>query len=142
MVQMLTGFQVAQALYVAAKLNIATELLAGPRPISDLAARTGSHPPSLARLLRTLSSLGVFSETSSGDVELTPLAATLVEGTSGSMRDLAITSMETHYAPFGDLLTTLKTGEAAATHYYHQPFFAWLSSEPSRWRALPGRWRI
>ena len=138
MVQLLTGFQVAQALYVAAKLNVATELLGGPRSIDDLASATGSHPPSLARLLRTLASLGVFAETNSGEFELTPLAATLAAGTPGSMRDLALTWMETHYAPFGDLLTTVRSGENAATRHYGQPFFQWLSTNPQQAATFTG----
>src|SRR5690242_3258582 len=83
MVQLLTGFQVAQALYVAAKLNLAGELLAGPRSVDDLARATSTHPPSLGRLLRALASLGVFAETRSGQYELTPLAATLAADTRG-----------------------------------------------------------
>lgn len=138
MVQLLTGFQVAQALYVAAKLNVATELLGGPRSIDDLASATGSHPPSLARLLRTLASLGVFAETTSGEFELTPLAATLAAGIPGSMRDLALTWMETHYAPFGDLLTTVRSGENAATRHYGQPFFQWLSTNPQQVATFTG----
>ncbi|UQX04631.1 methyltransferase [Streptomyces sp. RerS4] len=37
--------------------------------------------------------------------------------------------METHYAAFGDLLHTARTGEAAATHHYGQPFFDWISAD-------------
>jgi hypothetical protein len=46
------------------------------------------------------------------------------------MRDLAIMWMETHYEPFGGLLGTVRTGRCAATEYYGQPFFAWLSEHP------------
>jgi precorrin-6B methylase 2 len=132
MVQMLTGFQVAQALYVAARLDVATALLDGPRSISELAARVGAEALALGRLLRSLASMGVFAQTQSGEYELTPLAATLAVGTPGSMRDLALTWMETHYLPFGDLLTTVRTGECAATRYHGQPFFEWLSHDPEQ----------
>jgi hypothetical protein len=138
MVQLLTGFQVAQGLYVAAKLDLAGELLQGPKSIDDLARITATHAPSLARLMRTLASVGVFAETPSGTYELTPLAATLADGTPGSVRDLALTWMETHYAPFGDLLTTVQTGEAAATRYYQQPFFQWLSGHPDQVNRFTG----
>jgi hypothetical protein len=37
--------------------------------------------------------------------------------------------METHYAPFGGLLETARTGVPAATRYYGRPFFAWLSED-------------
>ena len=38
--------------------------------------------------------------------------------------------METHYAPFGDLLHTIRTGQPAAERFYGQPFFSWLSDHP------------
>jgi hypothetical protein len=38
--------------------------------------------------------------------------------------------MQTHYAPFGGLLETVRTGEAAATRHYGKPFFAWLGENP------------
>jgi hypothetical protein len=138
MVQLLTGFQVAQALYVAAKLNVASQLVDGPRSVEDLAAAVGAHPLSLRRLLRTLGSLGVFSETAAGEIELTPLAATLVDGVPGSMRALALTWMETHYLPFSDLLTTVRTGETAATRYYGRPFFDWLASDQQQVETFTG----
>ena len=40
--------------------------------------------------------------------------------------------METHYAPFGDLIHTIRTGQPAAEHFYHQPFFGWLSDHPEQ----------
>jgi hypothetical protein len=40
--------------------------------------------------------------------------------------------METHYAPFGDLLDTIRTGQPAAERFYGQSFFAWLSQHPGQ----------
>jgi hypothetical protein len=48
------------------------------------------------------------------------------------MRDLALMWMETHYAPFGELLEGVKTGASAATNHYGQPFFGWLSGQPEQ----------
>ena len=72
--QMLTGYWIAQAVYVAARLGIADLLAAGPKDCSQLAAATSSHAPSLFRLLRMLASLGVFREDEAHRFELTPLA--------------------------------------------------------------------
>ncbi len=83
-------------------------------------------------LLRTLGSLGVFSEVEPGAYGLTPLGATLVSDREGSMRDLALMWMETHYAPFAGLLDTVRTGECAATQHYGQPFFSWLADQPEQ----------
>ena len=54
------------------------------------------------------------------------------------MRDLALTWMETHYLPFGNLLDTLRTGEPAASRYYGRPFFEWLSSDPTQVQTFTG----
>ncbi len=131
MVQLLAGFQVSQALYVAAKIGVADRLIDGPLPVEQLASDLDCDPLALSRLLRTLASLGVFAETDTG-YGLTDLGATLVSGREGSMRDLALMWMETHYEPFAGLLGTVRSGQCAATTHYGQPFFAWLADDPDQ----------
>jgi O-methyltransferase domain/Dimerisation domain len=132
MVLLLGGFRISQALYAAAALGVADHLVAGPAPAEVLAGRTGAHAPSLRRLLRTLASAGVFAEPEPGVFALNPLGQLLVSSQPGSMRDVAIMFMETHYAPFGDLLGTIRTGQPAAERFYGQPFFGWLSQHPEQ----------
>jgi hypothetical protein len=132
MVQLLSGFQVSQALYVAAKIGVADRLIDGPMHAERLATDLDCEPIALSRLLRTLASLGVFSETDDGAYALTPLGATLASGSEGSMRDLALMWMETHYQPFAGLLDTVRSGECAATTHYGQPFFSWLATSPDQ----------
>jgi hypothetical protein len=90
------------------------------------------HAPSLRRLLRTLASVGVFTEPEPGVFALTPLGQTLTSSQPGSMRDLAIMFTKTHYAPLADLIHTIRTGQAAAEKFYGQPFFTWLSHHPEQ----------
>jgi O-methyltransferase domain/Dimerisation domain len=132
MVQLLAGFQVSQALYVAAKIGVADHLVDGSKPVEQVASELDVDPLALSRLLRALSSLGVFSETEPGAVGLTPLGATLASDQAGSMRDLALTWMETHYEPFAGLLDTVRSGQCAATRHYGQPFFSWLAGQPEQ----------
>src|SRR5271165_1400893 len=132
MILLLGGFRISQALYAAAVLGVADQLAAGPAPADVLAEHTGAHAPSLHRLLRTLASVGVFTEPEPGVYALTPLGQTLTSSQPGSLRDLAIMFMETHYAPFGDLLHTIRTGQPAAEHHYGKPFFSWLSDHPEQ----------
>ena len=130
MTGLLAGFQVSQALFVVARLDLATVLADGSRTIDELAAATGAKADPIRRLIRSLAPLGIF-RTHGDTVEITPLGATLAEGRPGSVRDLALYWMETHYAAFGDLLHTATTGEPAATHHYREPFFDWISKYPS-----------
>ena len=130
MIELLGGFRISQALYAAAVLGVADQLVAGPAAVEVLAAQVGAHAPSLYRLLRALAGVGVFTEPEPGVFALTPLGRTLTSDQPGSLRDLAIMWMETHYAPFADLIHTVRTGQSAAEHLYGEPFFTWLSHHP------------
>lgn len=114
MLQMISGFWVSQAIYIAAKLGIADYLQEQPKTVEELAAITETHPPSLYRLLRTLASVGIFAEDENRRFALTPLAATLQTDTPGSLRFFAISELgQVHYLGWGNLLHSVKTGEIA-----------------------------
>ncbi len=138
MVQLLSGFQVSQALYVAAKLGVADQIALEPRPVGEIADAVDADPVSLERLLRTLTSFGVFSEPEPGTFSLTPLGHTLKSDDPGSMRDLALMWMETHYAPFALLVDTVRTGVPAADTHYGEPFFDWISQYPEQVNRFSG----
>jgi len=138
MVQLLAGFQVSQALYCVAELGVSTRLLEGPRTVAELAGAVGASPQALRRLLRDLAGLGLFTAAGPDTWAVTPLGATLAEGSPGSVRDLALTWMQTHYAPFGRLLDTVRTGTPAATLHYGRPYFAWLADDPAQVQRFTG----
>ena len=130
LLQMMTGYWVSQALYVAAKLGIADLLADGPVDCEDLAAATGTHAPSLQRVLRALASVGVFTEVSPGSFALTPLAELLRTETPGSMRALAIMYAEEQYRAWGGLLHSVRTGEMAFDHQFGMGYFEYLAQHP------------
>jgi len=74
---LLAGHIVAQCLYSLASLGIPDLIASGHVTIGELAAKTGTHEPSLHRMLRTLASLGVLTEPLEGRFGLTPLGAFL-----------------------------------------------------------------
>src|SRR5215213_2086410 len=61
--QMAFGALMSQALYVAAKLGVADLIANGPKAVSELAVATETNESALYRVLRSLASVGVFSET-------------------------------------------------------------------------------
>jgi hypothetical protein len=132
MLQMLSGYQLSQALYVAASLGVADLLAEGPQSVEVLAEKTATRKDSLHRLLRSLASVGVFTETEPGTFATTPLGETLASNHPGSVRDVAIMWMETQYAPFGELLHTVRTGEPGPDHLWGKSFFDWLSERPEQ----------
>src|SRR3954447_3444565 len=138
MVQLLAGVQVPQALYAAAKLGLPDALATGPRPIGEVAEALQTDPAALGRLARSLTGLGVLTETAPEDYGLTPLGRTLTSDEPGSMRDLALMWMETHYAPFEGLAEGIGTGGCAADAYYGRPFFDWLGDQPEQAQRFTG----
>lgn len=115
------GYQRTQLLYVAAALNLADRSAAGPQAVTDLAAATHTHAPSLARVLRALAGLGVFRAREDGRYELTPLAEPLRSGVPGSLRALVLAQGHDLYPVWGQLLHSVQTGEPAFDHVYGMP---------------------
>lgn len=131
LLQMGTGYWVSQAIYVAAKLKLADHVKAGVRKAEDLAAKTGSQPRPLYRLMRALASVEIFAEEADGGFALTPLAELLVDEL-GSMRAPAIMMGDEHYASWGQLEHSVRTGKPAFDHIYGKPIFQYLGEQPEQ----------
>src|SRR5260370_9068782 len=92
--QLIQGFQVTQCIYVAAKLGIADLLKDGPRTSEELAQVTGTHAPSLYRVLRLLTSVDLLTAGQAPSFALTPLGSYLQSGVPGSMRATVLCDAE------------------------------------------------
>jgi len=124
--QMATGYWVSQAIYVAAKLGIADLLKDGPQSCVALAASTGSDAPSLFRLMRALSSVGIFSQLGRERFALSRLAESLQTEVRGSLRAMVITIGEIHYQACGNLLHSVQTGSPAFNNVFGASLFDYL----------------
>ncbi len=124
--QMATGYWVSQAIYVAAKLGIADLLKDGPQSCVALAASTGSDVPSLFRLMRALSSVGIFSQLGRERFALSRLAESLQTEVHGSLRAMVITIGEIHYQACGNLLHSVQTGSPAFNNVFGASLFDYL----------------
>src|SRR5688572_28377983 len=110
MLQTLAGFWVAKAVNAAATLGLPDRLKDGPKSPGELARATGSHEPSLRRLLRGLSSAGIVRWQDDGRIATTPLAATLETDAPESLRYFAMLMMgQDHYGAWGNLVHSVKT---------------------------------
>jgi hypothetical protein len=115
--QLIQGFQVTQCIYVAAKLGIADLLNDGPRSSEDLAQATGTHAPSLYRVLRLLTAVDLLTEGEAHSFELTPIGTYLQTGVPGSMRNTVLCySAKPFWHVWGALLHSVETGEASFQH--------------------------
>jgi len=124
--QMATGYWVSQAIYVAAKLGIADLLKDGPQSCIALAASTGADAPSLFRLMRALSSVGIFSQRDRDRFALSRLAESLQTEVHGSLRAMLITIGEIHYQACGNLLHSVRTGSPAFSNVFGASLFDYL----------------
>lgn len=128
--QLATGHYVSQAIYVAAKLGIADFLADGPLAHTELARRSGTHAASLRRVLRLLASVGVLAETDEGSFALTPLGSCL-KGGPGSFRAVAqLFAGPATWSSWGDLLQTVRTGEAALPRVFGTDPFEYFATHP------------
>ncbi len=134
MAHMITGSWISQMIYAAAKLELADRIGGGSRSVAELAVATGSHARSLYRLLRGLASLGVFSEDEPGVFSSTPLAATLRRDSVDSKWAQAVMMGEEHFAAWGDIVESVRTGETAFDRLYGKPIFDYLAEHPEKAR--------
>ncbi|MEO5326579.1 methyltransferase [Mesorhizobium sp. CC13] len=117
LMQMVNGYQVSQAICVAATLGIADHLTDGPRTSDQLAAATDAHPRSLYRLLRALASIGVLHEGEGRLFSLTALGTGLRSDAEHSVAPWARMVGRAYYRDaWGELLHSVRTGENAFAH--------------------------
>ena len=129
--RLVTGYQVSQAIHVAATLGIADLLADASRTGDELAALTNTHPPTLYRLLRALASIEVLHELDGRRFELTPLGEPLRSDVPGSMVDLAAYMGRPYrLQAWGGLLHSVRTGENAFRHVYGTDVWTYRSTRP------------
>jgi hypothetical protein len=108
------GYQVTQAIHVAATLGIADLLRDGPRDSEALARETDSHAPSLHRVLRALASVGVLHEGGDGRFALTAIGECLRSDAPEPVGGwAAYVGSPSHWQSWGNLLHGVRTGENA-----------------------------
>jgi len=131
MLQMITGFWVSRAIYIAAKLGLADLVKDSPKTAVELARLTGTHSPSLYRALRALASVGVFADDGQGRFAQTPLSETLRSHTPGSLRAMAMVELgQEHFPAWGNLMHSVKTGETAFDNLFKQSAWEYYARNP------------
>jgi len=131
MLQMITGFWVSRAIYVAAKLGLADLVKDGPKTVDELARLTGTHAPSLYRVLRALVGMGVFAGAEQRRFAQTPLSETLRSDTPGSLRSMAMVELgQEHFPAWGNLMHSVKTGEIAFDNLFEQNAWEYYARNP------------
>lgn len=127
----LMGVPIAQAIYAAAKLDLAELLRDGTKTAEELAEPLQVDPDALHRLLRMLLSIGIVTSDMNGRFSLTGTGLSLRHDAPGSIRDLAILGGEPwHLKPWIHLLDSIRTGTPAFNQTHGCSFFEFMSERP------------
>lgn len=126
LLEMMYGYQISQALFVAAKLGIADILSADSKTADELAKAAGVSSHSIYHLMRMLVSVGVFSLEDNEKFRLNSLGKHLMTGTSDSLRGTVLAMGDELYQAWGNLLYGVKTGETAFDYTFKTSFYSYL----------------
>ena len=129
LLKMMGGFTLPWMLYVVAERGIADLLADGPQTSIELAQAAGVHEPSLYRILRSLSSFGVFEEESPRRFVLNPLGSALKTGDPSAGRDLII-NLPWMARAATEFPRILATGENGMQLAFGIPVFEFLTQHP------------
>jgi SAM-dependent methyltransferase len=127
--EMITGLYLFWMLYVVAERGLADLLAGGPQTSVELARAAGLHEPSLYRVLRSLSSVGVFTEESPRRFALTPLGSALKTGDPSGARDLMMCAPWTSRA-WSQFPRTVATGEDGMQLAFGMPIWEYCMQHP------------
>lgn len=122
------GYVPAKAVYAAAKLGVADHVGEKPTAVSELANKTGTNEQALYRLLRFLSGLGVFRETTGREFSHTPVSEYLRSDHEYSERGVVILRGEELYESFGDILHSIRTLETGFRKRFGNSLFGYLQA--------------
>jgi hypothetical protein len=128
MMQWITSKWITKPIFVISELGIADLMCDGPKSVEALAEKTDTHAPTLFRILRALSSVGVFVQTEDRVFGLTPLAQCLF---SNALRPIARMFLsEWHDKAWNGLSHTVRTGEPGFDYTFGKPSFEWFEEHP------------
>lgn len=116
-----------QAIHVAVRLNLAEALANGPQTVAQLAEATGTHAPSLYRLLRALARIGAFIELDGSRFANSELSDLLRPDVPGSMYAMVITMGDWVWRAWGELLYSVQTGEPGFDKFHGMPVWRYFT---------------
>jgi O-methyltransferase domain/Dimerisation domain len=129
--RLVNGYQVTQAIHVAAALGIADRLRDGPRDSDALARETESHAPSLHRVLRALAAVGVLHEGDDGRFALTAIGECLRSDAPEPVGGwAAFVGRPYHFQAWSALLHGVRTGESPFRSVHGTDVWDYRASHP------------
>jgi hypothetical protein len=121
------GFRNTQLIAAAAKLNLATHLKSGPKSAHHLSVILRCNEGALYRLLRALSSIGIFQENDDKSFANTSASELMIDEKPGSLRSIAILYGEAWlWRAYGELLFSVNSGLPGFQHAHGKTLYHFL----------------
>lgn len=125
------GMMLHQAIYVAAKLSVPDLLEEGMHTAAELARKLKVNEGALYRILRLLSSQGIFEEGDARSFRNTEASTFLRSGVPASLRPLFVYWGSSFvYPSFGEIMYSVETGEPSRTMLSGMNGFDHLRQDP------------
>ncbi|MCL7458999.1 helix-turn-helix domain-containing protein [Micromonospora sp. MSM11] len=131
LIEIIGGYMASQSLALAAELKLADHIHDGRVTSAQLAEATGTHAPSLHRLLRTLVAVGVLTEPTPGEFRLTEVGEQLRTDSPNSL--WAFTRFFTNptlFSSWQQVRHSIETGECAFDHVHGKNAYVHLAEHP------------
>ncbi|MEU6073493.1 methyltransferase [Micromonospora sp. NPDC047074] len=131
LIEIIGGYMASQSLALAAELKLADHIHDGRVTSAQLAEATGTHAPSLHRLLRTLAAIGVLTEPAPGEFRLTEVGDQLRTDSPNSL--WAFTRFFTNptlFSSWQQVRHSIETGECAFDHVHGRNAYVHLAENP------------
>jgi O-methyltransferase domain/Dimerisation domain len=134
---LINGFQISQAISVAATLGIPDLLRDGALPCHALSAATRTHSLSLYRLLSALAAIGILNEQANRMFQLTSSGESLRSDISSSKNAWArLFGRPMYYQAWSGLLDSLRTGEPAFNKVHGMSVWEFRAQRPDETAAF------
>lgn len=129
--QLITGFYVSKAIFLATELGLVDQLAEKPQTGNELAEAGNFHPHALVRLLRLLAGAGLLEHHDDGRFSLTEKGALLRTGVPDSLRDVAWLFAGPHpQALWHELETGLRTDKPVFEKAFGVTAFGYFPQHP------------
>ena len=123
------GHRLTEIVTTAARLGIPDAVAGGDSTPGAIAQATGTHEPTLSRLLRTLAAAGVLHEDDNGSFALTPVGEAMRSDVPGSAAPwVALVDRQYIRDAWQHLEHSIRTGENAFQALHGEDVWSWRGS--------------
>ena len=132
LISMADGFLISRGLYVVAELNIADQLINGPKTAEQISKNLNINSEATFRLLRMLSAHGIFKFESDSTFALNEISSLLTTKHPQSLHGFLLHEDEARWQAYGALSYTLKTGKPSFNHLFNEGYFDYIARDKKR----------